>query len=163
MSRTIFTLGTGQRDIATFLKIIKDYHIDKIIDVRRFPTSKYDHFQQSNLIKFFNDLDIKYIHLGVELGGFRKCGYEKYMETDEFARGIDEIVKTANKKNICIICAETLPWKCHRRFIAQRLMEMGYRVIHIIDEKHTWQQKLLSPPLLKISNGNEQKKKNRLK
>ncbi|MEO0122834.1 MAG: DUF488 domain-containing protein [candidate division WOR-3 bacterium] len=147
MSRIIYTLGTGTRGIKNFFKIIKNKNIDIIVDVRRFPTSKFEEFKKKHLERICNEEGIVYLYFGNELGGFRKGGYEGYMKTDEFTRGIDEIVKISYDKTICIICAETLPWKCHRRFIAKKLMEIGYEVIHIIDEKHSWQQKFLHSSL----------------
>ncbi|MEO0095481.1 MAG: DUF488 domain-containing protein [candidate division WOR-3 bacterium] len=142
MSKIIYTLGTGTRRKESFFKIIKDKNIDIIVDVRRFPTSKFEEFKKKHLEQSCSEEGIVYLYFGNELGGFRRGGYEGYMKTDEFTRGINEIVKISYDKTICIICAETLPWKCHRRFIARKLMEMGYEVIHIIDERRTWEQKL---------------------
>jgi len=138
MLKLIYTLGTGTRGIDNFLKIIKNFHIETVVDVRRFPTSKIEDFKKERLLLRCLKEGIEYIHLGDELGGYRKGGYEKWTKSDAFKSGIDKVAKIANNKIVCIICAETLPWKCHRRFIGKKLLTMGYRVIHIIDEKHTW-------------------------
>ncbi len=140
MSGTIYTLGTGMRSLNEFLKIIKQNRINIVADVRRFPTSRFEEFKKETLNQTCIKEGIDYIYFGNELGGFRSGGYERYTETEEFIKGINELAKIAHSKTICIICAETLPWKCHRRFIAKKLMEMGYEVIHIIDERRTYQQ-----------------------
>lgn len=120
--------------------MIKINHINMVVDVRRFPTSKFETFKKENLSQVCNSEGIEYLHLGNELGGYRKGGYEEYTKTDEFASGIEKLINFSSKSTICIICAETLPWKCHRRFIGKKLVEMGYEVIHIIDEKRIWVQ-----------------------
>jgi len=142
MLKSIYTLGTGTRGIAVFFKIINFFHIDTIVDVRRFPTSKFEDFKKENLFRFCIKEGIEYIHLGDELGGYRKGGYEEWTKSKEFKSGVEKIVKIAHNKTVCIICAETLPWKCHRRFIGAELNRLGFDVIHIIDEKHLWKPKI---------------------
>ncbi|MFX0202750.1 MAG: DUF488 family protein [Candidatus Hodarchaeota archaeon] len=135
---TIYTLGTGTRTIGEFLDIIKCKAVDVIVDVRRFPTSKFLHFKKENFAQACVSHHVAYVYLGNELGGYRKGGYEEYSKTEEFQAGIEKLKLMAEKKVICIVCAETLPWRCHRRFIGHHLSAQGYEVIHIIDEKHDW-------------------------
>ncbi len=144
MSKIIYTLGTGVRSVKNFFKIIKDNNINIIVDVRRFPTSRFDEFKKENLSRYCIENGVDYIYLGNELGGYRKGGYEEYIKTNEFRIGIERLKEIADNKNICIVCAETLPWKCHRRYIAAQLSVLGYRVVHLIDEKHTWEPKNVS-------------------
>lgn len=137
----IFTLGTSNRDIKDFLDILDFYQIKKVIDVRHWPTSKlFPHFQKENLKKFLESMNIQYYHLE-KLGGFRKEGYQKYMETDEFRKGLQDLIEISLYEPTVIICAERLPWKCHRIFIAQKLEELGYEVLHIIEKGKIWNQK----------------------
>ncbi len=123
-----------------FLRLIKNKNIDVVVDVRRFPTSRFEDFKKERLTQILMKNGIDYFHFGNELGGYRKGGYENYMKTKKFEEGFKKLLSMVSNKNVCIICAETFPWKCHRRFIAQKLIEHGYEVIHLIDEKRTWQQ-----------------------
>ncbi|MEW6686411.1 MAG: DUF488 domain-containing protein [Candidatus Edwardsbacteria bacterium] len=132
----IYSLGTGTRTIDEFIRIIKDKRIEAIVDVRRFPTSRFEQFKKGNFSKTCVEQKIEYLYLGDELGGYRKGGYEAHARTNEFQSGIERLKALADKKTICIVCAETLPWKCHRRFIAQTLSTQGYEVVHILDKKH---------------------------
>jgi|UniRef100_A0A7V3RIA1 uncharacterized protein (DUF488 family) len=142
MPRSIYTLGTGTRGIKVFFRILKDFQIDTIVDVRRFPTSRFEEFKKEKLIHYCIEEGVEYIYFGCELGGYRKNGYEEWTKTQEFKSGIDKICKIAENKTLCIICAETLPWKCHRRYIGAELTRLGFNVIHIIDENHVWRQRL---------------------
>lgn len=129
----IYTIGHSNRNLEDFVEILKRYKIEVLIDVRRFPTSKFSHFSRKNLEESLRENGICYLYLGDLLGGFRKGGYRKYTETKEFERGIREITKIP--KNLALMCSEKFPWKCHRRFIAARLSEKGFEVIHILNEK----------------------------
>ncbi len=136
--KRIFTLGTGLRSIEDFIEIISGYNIEAVLDVRSFPTSKFDHFKKINLEYFLKKEMFEYHYLGKELGGFRKEGYEKYTHTEEFAHGLDRLEGIASVKTSVIICAEHFPWKCHRRFIARGLQKRGWIVEHIIDKGKVW-------------------------
>lgn len=131
----IYTLGTSNRSIEEFTDILKNYGIETVIDVRRFPTSKFPHFKKENFQKYLKNNKICYVSLGNELGGYRKEGYEKYIQTEEFKKGVKKIVNIAEKKNVVIVCCEKFYLKCHRRFIARKLVEIGKEVIHIIEKE----------------------------
>jgi uncharacterized protein (DUF488 family) len=81
---------------------------------------------------------IDYVHLQ-ELGGYRKGGYKKYMESRDFSLGIEKVISYEKKKKACILCAERFPWRCHRRHISGELRRRGVEVIHIIDGE--WKEK----------------------
>lgn len=135
----IYTLGTSTRSFEEFLAILKHYGIKQVIDVRSFPKSKrYPHFDREELAEKLPFYGILYWWLGPELGGYRRGGYEAYMQTEAFAKGLTRLIEKAKSKPTVIICAERFPWKCHRRFIAQRLEEKGIEVIHILDKERTW-------------------------
>lgn len=93
------------------------------MDVRRFPTSRFEHFKKDNLGKTCNKDGIEYFYMGDNLGGYREGGYEAYTKTEKFKIGIEKLKTLTATKTICIVCAETLPWKCHRRFIGKSLSE----------------------------------------
>ena len=136
----IWTIGTSNRSLEEFLSLLKAYQIEEIVDVRRFPTSKHKRFKQENLKASLNQSGIEYYHV-TELGGYRKGGYKKYMETEEFEKGLLYVEKLAASKKIAIMCAELLFLRCHRRFIADALKLRGHVVIHIIEEKRSYEHK----------------------
>ncbi len=136
----IWTIGTSNRSIDEFLSLLEAYQIEVIADVRRFPTSKHKHFKQENLKTRLKQSGIEYHHV-TELGGYRKGGYKKYMETEEFERGLLFVEKLGATKRVAIMCAELLFFRCHRRFIADALKLRGHVVIHIIDEKRSYEHK----------------------
>ena len=137
----IFTLGTSNRSLKEFLEILNFYKIKRVIDVRHWPTSKlFPHFKKENLEKFLKENKIEYFHIE-KLGGYRKGGYEKYMETEDFKEGLENLIKFAKKEKAAIICAERFPWKCHRAFVSRKLEEKNFEVIHIIEKDRIWSPK----------------------
>jgi len=132
LKRRIYTAGTGTREIEEFIALLEGEGIEVAVDVRAFPTSRFPHFKREELSRHLEGRGIEYLYLGKELGGYRKGGYQAHMETEEFQRGIEELQKVAKERRTVFFCAETLPWRCHRRFIAQRLKEEGWEVIHLI-------------------------------
>lgn len=138
--KKIYTLGTSRRSEEDFIEILLFYDIKTVVDVRRFPKSKLQIFNKENLQELLEKEGISYIFLGLELGGFRKGGYEAYAETDEFRNGIGKLEESINN-NAVIICAERFPWKCHRRWIARELHRRGWTVEHIIDKGKVWAPK----------------------
>jgi uncharacterized protein (DUF488 family) len=134
----IYTLGTSNRSIENFLEILKFYQISQVVDVRRFPTSKWFlHFKKENLEKILKENKIKYFHFEA-LGGFREGGYENYTKTEEFKKVLKELSGLAKKETTAIICAEKFPWKCHRFFIAKALENQGFEVFHILEKEKIW-------------------------
>jgi len=131
MEEMIYTLGTSNRREEEFLKILRDKGIKNIVDVRRFPTSQFEHFRKENLEKILSKEGFKYFYLGDKLGGYRKGGYEKFMESEEFQKGIEKLEEIAREGPTVIICAERLFFRCHRRFIACALEGRGWKVVHL--------------------------------
>jgi len=127
----IFTVGHSNRTVEEFIKILKEAGVEVVVDVRRFPRSKFEHFNRENLQSILKKNGIEYYYLGEKLGGFRKGGYENYTKTEEFNEGIEELIKIAREKPTAIMCAEKLVFRCHRRFIAKRLEELGFTVMHL--------------------------------
>lgn len=136
-NKLIYTLGTDRRSEEDFIETLLFYDIKTVIDVRRFPKSKIHTFTKEYLEKLLKREGIYYVFLGVDLGGFRKGGYEAYSTTEEFKNGIDKLEKAVDN-NAVIICAERFPWKCHRRWIARELHRRGWLVKHIIDKGKLW-------------------------
>lgn len=135
----IYTIGHSNRGMKEFMRLLKKYKIESIIDVRRFPTSKIDIFKKENMEKWLSAESIEYLHLE-ELGGYRG-GYEEWMKNRRWREGYETLKEIASKKRVAIMCAEKLPFRCHRRFIAMKLKSDGWEVIHIIDENRIWEEK----------------------
>jgi uncharacterized protein (DUF488 family) len=135
----IFTLGTSNRDQKEFLEILKEYKIEAVVDVRRFPFSKFfPHFKKENLEKILKKNKIEYFHFE-NLGGFRKGGYENYLKTKKFKEALKNLIEISKFKNLVILCAEKFPWKCHRRFICQQLEKRKIEVFHILEKNKIYQ------------------------
>jgi uncharacterized protein (DUF488 family) len=144
LMKTILTMGTGNRTLEEFILLLRSYSIEMVIDVRSFPKSKFPHFAGETLAQSLGEAGYGYSFLGKELGGYRTGGYEAYMQTYDFLRGMDLLERLAGRCRCAIICAERLPWQCHRRFIGRSLRERGWTVEHVIDEGRLWEQKHLA-------------------
>jgi len=130
----IYSVGHSTRDLEEFLKLLNLYGVRNLADVRRFPTSRFAHFTKEALERHLAGAMVAYVYLGHELGGYRRGGYEAYMNTQAFREGLGLLEKLARTGPTAFMCAEKLPWRCHRRFIARVLCSRGWKVIHIIDE-----------------------------
>ncbi len=134
----IYSIGHSNRHIEEFINLLKEYGIEIVIDVRRFPTSKYAAYKKENLAELLKKNGIEYIHLE-KLGGYRGS-YEKWMHGKEWKKDYERLKEMAMNKRAAIMCAEKLPFRCHRRYIARKLAADGWRVIHIIDGR-VWEEK----------------------
>lgn len=128
----IWTIGYSNRSIQTFIELMREYSIEVVVDVRKFPTSKIEHFKRKQMERWLQKYSLKYVWLGEELGGYRKGGYKNYMRTKPFKEGIEHLVKISKKRRACIMCMETNPKYCHRKFISQYLERKGVKVFHIL-------------------------------
>jgi uncharacterized protein (DUF488 family) len=143
----IYTIGHSTHPIEEFIDILKAYSIDCLVDVRTIAKSRYNpQFHEDNLPTSLAAAKIDYIHLTV-LGGLRSTrsdspnqawrnksfrGYADYMQTPEFAAGIDELLKIAEQQPTAIMCAEAVPWRCHRSLIGDALLVRGVDVQDIM-------------------------------
>jgi uncharacterized protein (DUF488 family) len=139
--KSIYTIGTSTRSIEEFISLCRKFKLQAVVDVRRFPVSKFDHFKKDNLSAELHFSGIRYFYLGNILGGFREKGYQQYTHTPEFIKGMERLKEIASEFTTAFVCAEKFPWRCHRRFIALKLTQDGWRVIHILDEEKTWEPK----------------------
>jgi uncharacterized protein (DUF488 family) len=134
----IYSIGHSNRHEEDFINLLKRYGIEIVIDVRRFPTSKYVVYKKENLAELLKKNGIEYIHLE-NLGGYRG-GYEMWMCSKEWKRDYERLKEIARSRKTAIMCAEKLPFRCHRRYIAKKLAAEGWKVIHIINER-VWEEK----------------------
>jgi len=134
----IYSLGTSNRTPGEFLDLFAEHGIEVGVDIRSFPTSRYPHFTKEPLENLLESTGIRYEYLGKESGGFRKGGYLAYMETDSFRKGLERLEEVSGGGKSAFFCSEKFPWRCHRRWVAKKLIERGWRVIHIIEKGRVW-------------------------
>lgn len=163
---TIYTIGHSTRTSEQFLALLKAHHIQEIVDVRTVPKSRHNpQFGQDQLPPALKQAGIGYIHLK-KLGGLRHPGkdslnqgwqnlsfrgFADYMATAEFAEGLQELKECAENRTVAIMCAEAVPWRCHRSLIADALTTQGWQVLHIQSKKTAKPHELT--PFLKVING----------
>lgn len=142
-SPCLFTIGHSTRTIEEFLALLKQYHITELIDIRTIPKSRHNpQFNGPDLAHVLRNHHIGYRH-AKNLGGLRHThtdsintawknssfrGFADYMQTAEFAEGIEELIKIAQEKTVAIMCAEAVPWRCHRSLIGDALLARGMHV-----------------------------------
>lgn len=147
----LYTLGHSIRSITEFLDILKFFKITQVIDVRSVPKSRHNpQYNMENLSKILEENQIIYIYMK-GLGGFRTLAkndlnngwenksfrsYADYMQTTEFKENLEVLVKKIKHRNTAIMCAEILPWRCHRSLIADALTIRGFVVEDIITTKN---------------------------
>jgi uncharacterized protein (DUF488 family) len=133
----VWTIGHSNRSQGTFLEMLEEHGIEVLVDVRRFPTSKVEHFRKETMEQWLSEQGIEYVWLGEELGGYRRGGYKAYTETEEFKEGMKRLLEIARQKRTCVMCMEPNPKYCHRRFISAYLERKGIKVMHIIAKGQT--------------------------
>ena len=146
---TVWTLGHSTRPIDTFIGLLHIHQIRLLVDVRTIPRSRYNpQFNAEALAQSLCDAGLQYHH-APELGGLRKPkkdsindgwrndsfrGYADYMQTDEFLNGLEALMTDCLLQPTTIMCAEAVPWRCHRSLIADALLSRGWDVRHIMTE-----------------------------
>ncbi len=146
-SPAIFTIGHSTHPWPEFRDLLRAHGIQRVIDVRTIPRSRHNpHFNRETLSKKLRAAKIAYVHLG-RLGGLRHArrdsintgwrnssfrGYADYMQMSEFEQAIARLIKLARQKRSAIMCAEAVPWRCHRSLIADALTIRGIPVFHIV-------------------------------
>lgn len=144
---TVWTIGHSTRTISDFQELLLTNDIKNLVDVRSYPGSRrYPHFNQAELRQTLTGVGIEYHH-APKLGGRRKAlphskntawrnesfrAYADYMESDDFKKGISDLLALALQGPAAIMCAEAVWWKCHRGLVADYLKANGAAVIHII-------------------------------
>jgi uncharacterized protein (DUF488 family) len=147
MSQQIFTIGHSNQSLAQFLGLLAQHRIEVIVDIRRFPSSrKFPHFNRDNLAAALQDAGIEYhwleglggrrrenrpisANLGLENESFRN--YADYMLTEQFREALGKLREIARRKRTCLMCAESVYWRCHRRLVSDFLLANQVPVEHI--------------------------------
>jgi uncharacterized protein (DUF488 family) len=149
---SIWTVGHSTRSSQEFSEILLEHRIQALVDVRSFPGSRrYPHFNKQELLRTLEANGILYFH-NPQLGGRRRPSpnskntawknasfraYADHMESEEFNKGIADLLEISGEKWTAIMCAEALWWRCHRSLIADFLKAKGVEVIHILGAQHT--------------------------
>jgi uncharacterized protein (DUF488 family) len=129
---TIFTIGYGGRRFASFVALLQQHGIALVVDVRRFPRSKVPEYNKESLEARLAEFGISYISMAGALGGFRKGGYPKYMDSEAYKSGISKLLQLAGRGNIVLMCKERSDAGCHRRYIAETLVNKGTETVPLI-------------------------------
>ncbi len=113
--------------------MLAENSITQLVDVRHYPRSRRN--PQFNLEALAGELPrqgIRVVWLGEDLGGLRPGGYQAWMATAAFQRGLAQLEELARRRVTALMCSETLWVRCHRRFIARQLVACGYGVTHLL-------------------------------
>lgn len=143
----LMTVGHSTRPIDDFIALLKAHGVREIVDIRTIPRSRRNpQFGRENLPGALEKAGIGYVHMG-GLGGLRHPrkdsrntgwrnsgfrGFADYMETPEFAAALSELIAEAARTRVAIMCAEAVPWRCHRSLIADALTVRSIPVEHIM-------------------------------
>ncbi|MGO9015876.1 MAG: DUF488 family protein [Dissulfurispiraceae bacterium] len=143
----VFSIGHSTRPVSEFIEIMRAYGIKKVIDIRTIPKSRHNpQFNKDTLRESLKAAKIGYLHMK-GLGGLRHAlkdspntgwrnasfrGFADYMQTEEFEGNLEKLIEAAGRRATVVMCAETLPWRCHRSLIGDALFVCGVHMRHII-------------------------------
>lgn len=153
----VYTIGHSTRELPAFLDLLREHGVKQVVDIRTIPRSR--HNPQYNLENMAADLPaagLRYIHLE-GLGGLRHArrdspnaawhnasfrGFADYMQRPEFGRALTRLLGLAAARPTAIMCAEAVPWRCHRSLVSDALLVRGVRVEHIISGRRAQEHSL---------------------
>jgi uncharacterized protein (DUF488 family) len=155
----ILTIGHSTRPIEAFLHLLEAHGVRHLVDVRTIPRSRYNpQFNDDALAAALHRAGIAYTNMKA-LGGLRHSrpdshntgwrnlsfrGYADYMQTPEFAEHLAALIEQAKRERVALMCAEAVPWRCHRSLVADALGGRGIPVIEILSETDYRPHKLTS-------------------
>ncbi len=156
-AQPIFTIGHSTHPLEEFIALLQTHHVTLLADVRTIPRSRHNpQFNRETLPAALAAVGIGYQHL-TALGGLRRThpdspntawrnasfrGFADYMQTPEFAAGLAELLELAESQRVAIMCAEAVPWRCHRSLIADALLARGVSVEEILSTGRTQPHRL---------------------
>jgi uncharacterized protein (DUF488 family) len=165
-SLPIFTVGHSNRSLDALLGLLHEGEVELLADVRTRPGSqRLPHFSRPALEALLPGRGVGYVHLP-ELGGFRRPrpdspndgwqnrafrGYADYMATPEWEAGLERLIGLAGERRTAVMCAEAVPWRCHRNLIADALVVRGLAVTHLLGPGQTQPHRLT--PFAQIIDG----------
>ena len=143
----VLTIGHSTRTIEEFINLLLVHGVSRVVDVRTVPRSRHNpQFNADSLPRSLKKAGVGYVHMA-GLGGLRRAardsinmgwrnasfrGYADYMLTPEFNKSLEELIRLANQDRIALMCAEAVPWRCHRSLIADALSVRGIRTEDIV-------------------------------
>lgn len=141
------TIGHSNRTIAQFLQLLQAHGVSLLVDVRTIPRSRHNpQFNADSLPGSLKSAGIRYVHVP-GLGGLRHAsrnslntgwhntsfrGFADYMQTPDFGRALRQLQLLGAKERVAVMCAEAVPWRCHRWLISDALKVRGFQVEHIL-------------------------------
>jgi uncharacterized protein (DUF488 family) len=148
----VMTIGHSTHPVKEFIHLLKAHCIQRLVDVRTIPRSRHNpQFNRRQLSSALHSARLHYRYMP-GLGGFRHAsrdsintgwhnasfrGFADYMQTPQFRKHLDDLVKLAKSERIVIMCAEAVPWRCHRSLISDALLARGIEVFEITSALHT--------------------------
>jgi uncharacterized protein (DUF488 family) len=143
----VFTIGHSTRPIEEFIDLLRANGVKQLIDIRTIPKSRHNpQFNSDALAESLRAARIRYLHMK-ELGGLRRAnpdsinlgwrntsfrGFADYMQTPGFEAAIEHAIELAAARPTALMCAEAVPWRCHRSLVADALLARGIRVLEIV-------------------------------
>ncbi len=156
---TVYTIGHSTRPLDEFIALLKENRITEVVDIRTVPRSRHNpQYNIETLPEPLKSAGINYTHMA-GLGGLRHArrdsvntgwqnasfrGFADYMQTPEFAENLEKLISLARENRIVLMCAEAVPWRCHRSLIGDALLVRGIKVIDIIGKGSLREHKLTS-------------------
>jgi uncharacterized protein (DUF488 family) len=156
---TVLTVGHSNRPLEEFLRLLRSHGATLVVDVRKMPGSRHNpQFGRDTFPQALRQTGIGYVHVP-GLGGLRRRrpdspntgwenasfqGYADYMLTPAFQQSLADLLKRADRERAVLVCAEAVPWRCHRSLIADALAVRGVVVEHILGPSRT-QRHVLTP------------------
>lgn len=162
----ILTVGHSNRSLEDFVQLMKAHDVTRVLDVRTIPRSAHNpQYNRETLPQDLRQVGLSYEHMP-GLGGLRHSargslntawcnaafrGFADYMQTPEFEAALEELIEQARKARLVIMCAEAVPWRCHRSLIADALVARGQLCEHITSR--TRRQPHRMTPFAQVRNG----------
>ena len=148
----VFTLGHSTLPFEKFVTLLKAHGARRVIDIRTIPRSRHNpQYDQKSFSSSLRKSGLEYVHLK-DLGGLRKPkadsqnsawrnasfrGYADYMQTPEFENGLEKAIRLSQEKVSALVCAEALPWRCHRSLVSDAFVIRGIPVEHIFSNSRS--------------------------
>jgi len=149
---SILTIGHSTRAVEEFIRLLKAHGVQRVVDVRTIPRSRHNpQFNRDQLSPALHRARLHYRHMS-GLGGLRRArrdstntgwrnasfrGYADYMQTARFSESLDRCIELAKQERVVLMCAEAVPWRCHRSLIADALVVRGIEVSEITSGDRT--------------------------
>lgn len=144
---TLYTIGHSTRPLAEFVDLLKENGVTRVVDIRTVPGSRHNpQYGKDALLEALPTYSLAYEHCE-GLGGLRKThkdspnmgwrnasfrGYADYMQTSEFETALEGLIEQARRECVAIMCAEAVPWRCHRSLVGDAMLVRGFTVLDIM-------------------------------